>query len=133
MPARATIEQMQQLAETRGGRCLSATYVNARTKLGWQCAEGHRFSLRPKEVSAGRRWWKKSSGLDFAHRRSSPWLCMTHPESASTHGIVVLWVMKDSPLRFASGLRPSVVAAEKVQRAGLCSPALEPWFLHDPP
>ena len=36
-----TIEEMQKLAEKKGGKCLSTEYVNNRTKLKWQCSEGH--------------------------------------------------------------------------------------------
>ncbi|MFC1483191.1 hypothetical protein ACFL56_02910 [Candidatus Margulisiibacteriota bacterium] len=48
-----TIEEMDVLAESRGGKCLSTKYINARTKLKWQCEKGHEFEMRPKEVKIG--------------------------------------------------------------------------------
>ncbi|WP_439889615.1 hypothetical protein ACS7SF_09825 [Ralstonia sp. 25C] len=36
-----TIEQMQELACSRGGRCLSTTYSGAHGKLEWACSRGH--------------------------------------------------------------------------------------------
>jgi len=32
---------MQQVAKKRGGKCLSEKYVNAKTKLEWECRKGH--------------------------------------------------------------------------------------------
>ncbi len=48
-----TIEEMQKIAESRGGKCLSTTYVNARTKLQWQCAKGHIWQATPGHIKCG--------------------------------------------------------------------------------
>ncbi len=45
-----TIEKMQEIAGGRGGKCLSDTYVNPRTKLLWECAEGHQWKAVPMHV-----------------------------------------------------------------------------------
>lgn len=37
------IEEMQHLARTWGGLCLSDLYINSKSKLRWQCKNGHRF------------------------------------------------------------------------------------------
>lgn len=47
---RRTIEQMQEVARERGGRCLSDTYVNNRTRLLWECSQGHVWSAAPDNV-----------------------------------------------------------------------------------
>lgn len=45
---RHTIESMQDLAKTKGGKCLSKKYINAGTKLKWKCKEGHTwFAIYP--------------------------------------------------------------------------------------
>ena len=49
------IYDMQQIAETRGGKCLSKEYVNNKTKLKWQCNEGHLWEAVPSSV-ATRTW-----------------------------------------------------------------------------
>jgi len=49
-----TIEEMRGLAESRGGKCLSSEYVNAHTKLKWQCKEGHVWEARPYDIKQGR-------------------------------------------------------------------------------
>ncbi|MDA8960767.1 zinc-ribbon domain-containing protein [Akkermansiaceae bacterium] len=36
-----SIETIKDIAVERGGKCLSEKYVNLRTKLEWQCREGH--------------------------------------------------------------------------------------------
>jgi hypothetical protein len=50
---RLTLEQMQQIAESRGGRCLSETYRNTATKLGWRCSMGHEWSATPLQIMKG--------------------------------------------------------------------------------
>ena len=50
---RDSIERMKIVARARGGRCLSATYVNSKSKLLWQCEEGHRWQAVPVAVTRG--------------------------------------------------------------------------------
>ena len=50
---RLTLEEMQRLAESRGGRCLSRCYVNAASKLIWQCSADHRWSATPSQIRKG--------------------------------------------------------------------------------
>lgn len=49
-----TIEQMQALALTLGGKCLSSVYVDTFTKLIWQCGQGHTWEASPHHVKRGR-------------------------------------------------------------------------------
>ncbi len=58
-----TIEEMQRIAEERGGKCLSETYVNQKTKLLWECAEGHQWEATPDSIKRGR-WCRKCAGLE---------------------------------------------------------------------
>jgi len=51
---KSTIEEMQEIAGEHGGACLSTKYVNACTKLGWQCKRGHRWEATPNGVKKGR-------------------------------------------------------------------------------
>jgi len=48
-----TIEEMCQIAEKRGGKCLSETYHNAHTKLLWECSKGHRWKAAPGKIKRG--------------------------------------------------------------------------------
>ena len=51
---RLTIEAMHQLAASRGGECLSATYTNANTKLRWRCGDcSHEWEASPASVLSG--------------------------------------------------------------------------------
>jgi len=52
--AQMTIQQMRELARSRGGRCLSNRYVKSRATLEWICAAGHRFEATPTAVTKGR-------------------------------------------------------------------------------
>ena len=60
-----TIEQMQELARSRGGQCLSTVYPGPPGKIEWQCGKGHvwhatvncvwRGSWCPERAHASRR------------------------------------------------------------------------------
>ncbi len=59
------IERMRQIARERGGKCLSGTYVNNKTKLLWECTERHRWEATPDSIKRGS-WcricgWKKGA------------------------------------------------------------------------
>ena len=48
-----TIEKMGDLAERKGGKCLSCVYVGNTVKLNWQCANGHQFLSKSNDVQQG--------------------------------------------------------------------------------
>lgn len=48
-----TIEQMRELAQSRGGRCLSTVYPGAHGKIEWECASGHVWSASVNSVWRG--------------------------------------------------------------------------------
>jgi len=48
-----TIKEMQELAAKKGGLCLSDFYVNVKTKLEWQCKEGHTWKSCPTNIIDG--------------------------------------------------------------------------------
>lgn len=52
-PPEEWLREMQTLAEQRGGRCVSAKYTNAQTKLHWTCAKGHTWQAKPNNISNG--------------------------------------------------------------------------------
>lgn len=49
-----TIDEMQELARKKNGKCLSTEYVNRGTKLQWQCSEGHEWFATPDKIKQGR-------------------------------------------------------------------------------
>ena len=51
--AKLTIEEMQEIAKSRGGKCLSTEYINSRMKLKWKCADGHMWWAAPHDVKGG--------------------------------------------------------------------------------
>ncbi|MBU0532992.1 zinc-ribbon domain-containing protein [Candidatus Micrarchaeota archaeon] len=50
---RLSIEDMQRIAESRGGKCLSDKYINSQTKLKWQCKQEHEWMARPNDIRQG--------------------------------------------------------------------------------
>lgn len=53
-----TIANMRDIASRRGGKCLSDEYINAHTKLEWECVSGHTWSASPTNIKQGK-WCKK--------------------------------------------------------------------------
>jgi len=51
--AKVTIEDMQKIATSRGGKCLSQTYITTNQKLTWQCAQEHQWDATPNSVKRG--------------------------------------------------------------------------------
>ncbi len=49
-----SIEEMQRIATNRGGLCLLSEYTNRRTKLTWQCADGHQWQAVPGNIKSGK-------------------------------------------------------------------------------
>ena len=39
--SKITIERLHILAKEKGGKCLSAKYINSKTKYLWKCSKGH--------------------------------------------------------------------------------------------
>lgn len=48
-----TIHDMEKLAKQNNGHCLSREYAGARTKLLWECHEGHRWMQIPNTIKNG--------------------------------------------------------------------------------
>lgn len=65
---RHTIEEMQEIAKSKGGTCLSEEYVNVHAHLRWECAEGHRWSSSANNIIAGR-WCRKCSCAKAGRKR----------------------------------------------------------------
>jgi hypothetical protein len=57
----ASLLEMQQLADTHGGKCLSKIYVNNNTKLKWCCKIGHIWESPPASIKSGS-WCHKCVG-----------------------------------------------------------------------
>ncbi|WP_254700420.1 hypothetical protein [Trinickia violacea] len=51
-----TIERMQQIAQGRGGRCLSEEYLGNKIKLTWECSRGHVWRSAPNTVANCGAW-----------------------------------------------------------------------------
>lgn len=48
-----TLKDMQELAKSRGGQCLSTDYVDIKSKLKWKCGFRHEFEATPRLILAG--------------------------------------------------------------------------------
>lgn len=89
MPAseRLTLERLQEIAQSRGGACLSTGHVNWDTTMSWRCANGHEWVNRAGKIKSGQ-WCptcagKSPKGLDFlrelAAKNGGQCLSTTYP------------------------------------------------------
>ena len=53
---RDSIADMQDLAKSRGGECLSKDYINQQLKLKWRCGSGHEWDAKPSNVKNKNSW-----------------------------------------------------------------------------
>ncbi len=54
MKKKYSIEDMDVLAKTKEGLCLSKKYFDTHTKLHWECKEGHRWEATPHSIKQGK-------------------------------------------------------------------------------
>uniref|UniRef100_UPI004047EE3D zinc-ribbon domain-containing protein n=1 Tax=Algoriphagus sp. TaxID=1872435 RepID=UPI004047EE3D len=57
------------IALTRGGNCLSKEYIDAKTKLEWQCKAGHSWFATPNHIKNGT-WCPNCAGIENWNRRN---------------------------------------------------------------
>lgn len=53
---RLPLEEMQDLARSRGGACLSTEFLGCRTVLLWSCEHGHTWEATPHAIKHRNRW-----------------------------------------------------------------------------
>jgi hypothetical protein len=58
--SRDNIEIFKQIAEEKGGKCLSDTYINALNTLEFECNKGHNWKAQPQRIKLGQ-WCRKCS------------------------------------------------------------------------
>jgi hypothetical protein len=57
------LKEFQQLAQSRGGACLSKEYIDSYTKLKFCCSEGHEWLARPGNVKNSKAWCPQCAKL----------------------------------------------------------------------
>ena len=69
---RRSIDEMRQIAISRGGECLSEEYEHLRTALEWRCAAGHVWTAPAGAIAAGK-WCMQCSLVEkYSSRRDPP-------------------------------------------------------------
>lgn len=67
---RKSIEELQEIARSRGGQCLSENYKGTHKPHEWECAYGHHWKASPANIKSRGSWCPKCSRLDGQkHRR----------------------------------------------------------------
>jgi hypothetical protein len=57
-----TIKDMHELAESRGGKCLSEEYSRSHNKLKWQCSKGHEWEAASYSIKNQGTWCPECAG-----------------------------------------------------------------------
>ena len=61
-----TLDEIQQDAARRGGRCLAVGYVDSLTLMDWECAQGHRWRAVAHSIRQGH-WCKRCADEKLRH------------------------------------------------------------------
>lgn len=56
-----TIKNMQEIADSHGGKCLSDEYINLNKKILWQCKKGHEWAAIANNVVHHNHWCPECS------------------------------------------------------------------------
>lgn len=64
-----TISKMNQVAQQRGGKCLSTEFHNSKSKLQWQCSENHVWEATPTNVINKNSWCPYCAGVRMTPER----------------------------------------------------------------
>ena len=96
---RSTIAEMQELAKSRGGQCISLTYHGHETRLLWRCADGHEWWATPRNVKKGR--WCRTCFDD--NRRGTIEEMQLLAELEGGACLSSQYIAKDVPLHFKCG------------------------------
>ena len=57
-----TLKECQEVAKSKGGKCLSTEYINARIKLKWECLEGHQWENQFHHIHLRNQWCPHCAG-----------------------------------------------------------------------
>lgn len=66
---RGSIEELQEIANSRRGRCVSDEYKGTHSLHEWECSFGHRWKASPANVKSRKSWCPKCSRLDGQEHR----------------------------------------------------------------
>lgn len=66
-----TMDDMHQLARSKGGQCLSSEYISEYVKLKWRCKEGHEFLLEPNNMRRKPNGARKSSWCKICQKKKT--------------------------------------------------------------
>lgn len=76
------LQQLQRIAEARGGKCLAEKFVNGSDKLLWRCAEGHEWRAAAQYIRGGS-WCHECAKKIQGPKRMGLAACQ---EAAAAHG-----------------------------------------------
>ena len=57
------IQWLKEYAIEKGGKCLSSEFINRKTRVKFECAEGHQWEVLPTIIFYERTWCKQCAGL----------------------------------------------------------------------
>lgn len=64
--SKLTLEELQENANSKGGKCLSSEYINSTKKLEWECEQGHTFKMSANSVRSGQ-WCPECAKVNVAN------------------------------------------------------------------
>jgi len=62
------LKELQEIAESKGGKCLSTEYLGCMNKLEFMCEKGHIWSALPISIKSGT-WCKKCATIELTKNK----------------------------------------------------------------
>jgi len=66
------LNEIKEIAKSKGGKCLSNNYINSETKLKFICALGHEWDATPANIKRNGTWCPQCSDLKTGERCRTP-------------------------------------------------------------
>ena len=66
------LRENQQIARSRGGSCLSATYIDNNRRMEWECSEGHPWFASTSSVKHGGSWCPQCNLKRISESKTTP-------------------------------------------------------------
>ena len=63
-----------QIAKSKGGKCLSTKYINNSTKMQWKCKKNHKWSATLNNVKNNNSWCKECGYLQAAIKQNNSYI-----------------------------------------------------------
>jgi hypothetical protein len=121
LPPDQALQKLQEIAFSKGGRCLSERYVEGQKKLRWQCSLGHEWEAAANYIRGGS-WCPECAKKVMGPKRLGLEVCQQAARTKGGKCLSVEYVNTDTKLRWrcSEGHEWDAVPDSVVRRGTWC-------------